>query len=113
MNPTSSFLQTLVGLSCFSSGLRDVGFGQLNALGVCCSIDQLRRISRFWAENRDCKEEIPKDTLWRVSIDNLEFKFRFAKSLGAGEGGLNRMLHLMTAQVVTGSDSSADPASHF
>ncbi len=109
MNPNSSFLQTLLGLSCFSSGLRDVGFEQLNTLGVCCNINQLRRVSRFWADIHHCKEEILKDMLWRVSIDNLAFKFRFAKSLGSKEGDMNRMLHLMTAQVVTGSGYSADP----
>ena len=99
MNPTSSFLQTLLGLVCYSYGLRDAGFDILNTCGVTCSIDQIRRHGKYWAKQRNMVEELSTQTLWRITIDNLDFKLKYAKNIGSSV--LKKMLNLITGQVST------------
>ena len=99
VNPTSSFLQTLLGLVCYSNGLRDAGFDILNTCGVTCSIDQIRRHGKYWAKQRNMVEELSTQTLWRIAIDNLDFKLKYAKNIGSSV--LKKMLNLITGQVST------------
>ena len=41
MNPTSTFLQTMLGVVAYLYGLRDKGFDMLNAFGIISSVDQI------------------------------------------------------------------------
>ena len=99
MNPSCCFYQTLVGLGCYAYGLRDKGFEMLNALGCSASIDHVRAHGSFWAKNRKAISELEVNQFWRVSIDNLNFKMKYAKNLPEGSTGANKMLNLITGQV--------------
>jgi hypothetical protein len=54
----------------------------LNAFGIVCSVDQVRKHDTFWSEKRCDTDELKRNTFWRVSFDNLDFKMKFAKYLG-------------------------------
>lgn len=99
MNPSSVFLQTLIGLVCYAYGLSDVGFNVLNMFGCTCSIDLIRKHGAFWAKKRSVSDELAliNSNFWRVSFDNLNFKIKFAKKLLTS--GPNKMLNLITSQV--------------
>ena len=51
MNPANSFLQTILGVIAYLYGLRDKGFDILNAFGVTCSVDQVRKHGSFGPKN--------------------------------------------------------------
>lgn len=107
MNPSISFMQTLVGLVCYSFGLQDAGFKILNMLGITCSVDSVRRHGNFWSKKRKPVDELDKSRFWRVSIDNLDFKLKYAKNIGSTvAGGLK---NLITGQVTTHSEARTDP----
>ena len=94
MNPHTIFLQTLVGLHCYTYGLRDAGFEILNAIGCTCSINHVRQHGFYWANQRQAIAELNPLSFWRVSIDNLNFKIKFAKNLSTGStSGLKKMLN--------------------
>ena len=99
MNPQSCFLQTLTGLLCYAYGLRDKGFDILNVLGCTCGIDTIRKHGSYWAERRLATQELTPTNFWRLSIDNLNFKIKFAKSIGSGSAGAKKQLDLLTGQV--------------
>ena len=44
-------------------------------------------------------EELSTQTLWRIAIDNLDFKLKYAKNIGSSV--LKKMLNLITGQVST------------
>ena len=69
MNPKACFFQTLIGLVCYSFGLRDRGYDMLNALGICCSSDQVRKHGSIWANRRRATDELDRRQFWRVSFD--------------------------------------------
>ena len=71
MNPFCTFFQTLLGLVCYSFGLRDGGFSILN---------------------RNPVDELNRSAFWRITIDNLDFTLKYAKSLIGG--GVKKMLYL-------------------
>ncbi len=99
-DPSCCFFQTLIGLTCYSQGLRDKGFRVLNALGVTTSISYIRQHGCIWARLRKAIDELNPKAFWRVTFDNLDFRIKFAKTLVAGGGdSLKRMLHLLTSQV--------------
>ena len=79
MNPKACFFQTLIGLVCYSFGLRDRGYDMLNALGICCSSDQVRKHGSIWANKRRATDELDGRQFWRVSFDNLNFKMNLLK----------------------------------
>ena len=102
MNPRSTFLQTLLGLVCYSHGLRDQGFKILNSFGVISSIFHIRQHGRLWAKARSFISELNPKRFWRATFDNLDFRLKFKKTLSVGGdccSSLNRMLHLLTSQV--------------
>ena len=100
MNPANSFFQTKLCVVAYMFGLRDKGFDILNAFGIICSIDQVRKHGTFWSKKRCVTDELNKKAFWRVSFDNLNFKMEFAKCLGVAMDGV-KMLNLITAQVST------------
>ena len=69
MNPKACFFQTLIGLVCYSFGLRDRGYDMLNALGICYSSDQVRKHGSTWANRRRATDELDRRQFWRVSFD--------------------------------------------
>ncbi len=95
MNPQSCFLQTLTGLLCYGYGLRDKGFDILNVLGCTCGIDTIRKHGSYWAERRSATQELNPASFWRLSVDNLNFKIKFAKSIGSGSAGAKKQLDLL------------------
>ena len=99
MNPQVCFMQTLTGLLCYAYGLRDKGFDVLNVLGCTCGIDTIRKHGSHWARNRSCIQELSPTCFWRVSIDNLNFRIKYAKSLGGSEPSAKKQLDLLTGQV--------------
>ena len=99
MNPNCCFLQTLNGLLCYAYGLRDKGFKALNALGCCCSVDHIRNHGTFWANQKNCIDQLNGLKPWRLTIDNLNFYMKYAKNLPESATGANKMLNLLTAQV--------------
>ena len=101
MNPANSFFQTMLGVIAYMFGLRDRGFDILNAFGIICSVDQVRKHGTFWSKKRCVTDELKRNTFWRVSFDNLNFKMKFAKCLGVAMDGVKKMLNLITAQVST------------
>ena len=52
MDTRSCFLQTLVGLACYSQGLRDKGMKILNAFGITSSTSHIREHGSWWARIR-------------------------------------------------------------
>ena len=98
MDSRNTFLQTLLGLA---QGLRDKGFKLLNSFGVLCSIFHIRKHGGHWARVRSAVSELNPFRFWRLTLDNLDFRAKFAKKMEEGDGGcvLNRMFHLLTSQV--------------
>lgn len=74
MKPANSFFQTLLGVIAYLFGLRDRGFDILNAFGIMCSVDQVRKHGMLWSKKRRVADEVNKNAFWRVSFDNLNFK---------------------------------------
>ena len=111
MNPSSCFLQTLLGLMCYSYGLRDQGFELLNAFGCTCSVHHVREHGIFWANKRNVLEELDCTRPWRISIDNLNFHIKFAKNLTDAGSGPKKMLNLVTGQVSTRTVALRDTCS--
>ena len=102
MNPTRCFIQTLLGLVCYSFGMRDGGFDILNTCAVTCSVDHIRRHGHFWSNQRNAIDELDKSKFWRLTIDNLDFKIKYAKKIGnTALNGVKKMLNLITGQVST------------
>ena len=98
MDPRACFMQTLLGLACYSHGLRDKGIALLSTLGITSSAFHIREHGNLWAKLRSAIKEINRHAFWRVTFDNLDFRMKFAKCLSTG-GHLKRMLHLLTSQV--------------
>ena len=107
MNPKSNFIQTILGLHCYGYGLRDAGFDILNTFGCICSVDHIRRHGKYWSRVRKSINELDKTKFWRVSMDNLNFKLKFAKTFTMLSNSPHKMLNLITGQV-TYSSTSAD-----
>ncbi len=57
----------------------------------------------FWSKHRKAVAELNPKLPWRISIDNLNFKMKFAKSLSSADsqGLLRKMLNLLTCQAST------------
>ena len=98
INPSIVFFQTIIGLFSHAYGLNDKGFEILNAFGCSCSVDHIRRHGEHWASKRCVLDELNKKPLWRVSLDNLNFKLKYSKDL-KGDNGPKRALNLITGQV--------------
>ena len=81
MDTRSCFLQILVGLACYSQGLRDKGMKILNAFGITSSISHIREHGSWWARIRKAINEINVKSFWRVTFDNLDFRMKFAKKI--------------------------------
>ena len=96
LDPRRCFIQTLIGLACYAQGLRDKGFKILNAFGVATSVFHIRKHGNFWARMRNAIDEIIPKVFWRVTIDNLDSRIKYAKKLVSGGCGA---LHLITSQV--------------
>ncbi len=66
----------------------------LNAVGCICSMDHVRQHGDFWSKNREAVTELNPKLRWRISIDNLNFKMKYAKSLSTedNQGSLKKML---------------------
>ena len=107
MNPKSNFIQTFLGLHCYGYGLRDAGFDILNTFGCICSVDHIPQHGEYWSRTRKSINELDKKKFWRVSIDNLNFKLKFAKNFTMPSNSPHKMLNLITGQV-TYSSTSAD-----
>ena len=84
LDPRSCFLQTLIGLACYAQGLRDKGFKILNAFGVATSVFHIREHGNFWARMCNAIDEINPKIFSRVTIDNLDFRIKYAKKLEVG-----------------------------
>ena len=82
MNPTRCFIQTLLGLVYHSFGMGDGSFDILNTCGVTCSVDHIRRHGQFWSNQCSAIDELDKSKFWRLTIDNLDFKIKYAKNIG-------------------------------
>ena len=80
-------------------GLRDAGFEILNTFGCTCSIDHIRQHGEYWTQQRKACDELQPTQFWRVTIDNLNFKRKFAKNLTEGGNTPQKMLNLLTGQV--------------
>ena len=105
MDPRCTFVQLLLGLVAYSSGLQDKGFDYLNSFGCVAGVDLVRQHGSLWAKQRSATDELVNAQLWRASLDNLNFKMKFAKNLTGAE--LHRMLNLITSQVSFRSGSRA------
>ena len=79
MDPSVTFMQTLIGLACYAQGLRDKGMKLLNTLGVTASVFHIRQHGSWWAKIRKAINEVSPKAFWRVTFDNLDFKMKFAK----------------------------------
>ena len=99
MNPQCCFIQTIVGLMCYAYGLRDKGFDLLNTMGCTCSIDHIRSHGSYWASRHIPILHLNTKKFWRITIDNLNFYLKFAKSLSESSSGAKKMLNLLTGQV--------------
>ena len=99
MDPRCCFLQTLIGLLCYAYGLRDKGFEALNAFGCLAGIDHIHAHGSFWACTRSPINELDVKTLWRMTLDNLNFHIKYAKNLPEAATGAKKMLNLITGQV--------------
>ena len=60
INPSTVFIQTIIGLFCYAYGLNDKGFEILNAFGCSCSVDHVRRHGEYWASKRCILDELNK-----------------------------------------------------
>ena len=89
MNPTNTFLQTMLGVVAYLYGLRDKGFDILNAFGIS-SVDQVRKHGTFWSKKRCVTDELNCSVFWRVSFDNLNFKMKFAKCIRSALDGIQK-----------------------
>ena len=98
MDARACFIQTLLGLACYSQGLRDKGIALLNSFGITASAFHTREHGSLWAKLRSAIKEINPRAFWSVTFDNLGFRMKFAKCISTG-GHLKRMLHLLTSQV--------------
>lgn len=97
MDPWVTFLQTLIGSACYSQGLRDKGFKILN---VFASVFRIRQHGSVWTKSRSALEELSSKAFWRVTIDNFDFRIKYAKKImECCSGALRRMLNLLTSQV--------------
>lgn len=76
MDPRACFMQTLLGLACYSQGLRDKGVALLNAFGVTSSAFHIREHGSLWAKLRSAIKEINLRAFWRVTFDNLDFRMK-------------------------------------
>lgn len=94
--PKSVLLQLMLGLECFAYGLKDTGLHVLNMFGITCSIKTVRKRAATWSKSRKCVDEMDKRSFWRVTIDNLNFKRKFAKIFQNGGDVRGRMLNLIT-----------------
>lgn len=99
MNPQCCFIQTIVGLMCYAYGLRDKEFDLLNTMGCTCSIDHIRTHGSYWTSRHKPILQLNAKKFWRVTIDNLNFYLKFAKSLPESSSGAKKMLNLLTGQV--------------
>ena len=84
MDTRSCFLQALIGLACYSQGIRDKGMKFLNAFGVTSSVSHIREDGSWWAKIRVAINEIDVHSFWRVTFDNLDFQTKFAKKYQQG-----------------------------
>ena len=99
MNPQCLFIHTLLGLVCYAYGLRDKGFELLNTMGCTCSIDHIRTHGAYWASRHKPILQLNPTGFWQITIDNLNFYLKFAKSLTESSSGAKKMLNLLTGQV--------------
>lgn len=58
MDPSVTFVQTLIGLACYAQGLRDKGMKLLNTFGVTASIFHIRQHGSWWAKIRKAINEV-------------------------------------------------------
>ena len=105
-NPSTTFIQTIIGLFCYAYGLCDKGFEILNAFGCCYSVDHIQSHGDYWSSRRSMMDELDLKKLWRVSFDNLNFKLKYSKDI-KGEGGPKRALNLLTGQVAYTQDEGS------
>lgn len=75
----------------YAYGLRNKGFDLLNAVGCTCSIDHVRGHGSYWAGQRNPIQQLNATQFWRVTIDNLNFYLKFAKSLPESSTGVKNV----------------------
>lgn len=98
MNPQCCFIQTIVGLVlCIRPTGQGIWFTKYN--GCTCSIDHIRSHGSYWASRHIPTVHLNTKKFWRITIDNLNFYLKFAKSLSESSSGAKKMLNLLTGQV--------------
>ena len=83
----------------YGKGLNEKGFSILNKFGAVCGMGFIRCHGHHWAKFRNALDEIPRSGIWKLTIDNLNFSMKMAKSIGLQ--GMKRQLNLLTAQVAS------------
>ena len=75
-------------------------------MGCTCSIDHIRAHGSYWASRHSPIGQLDTKKFSRVTIDNLNFYIKYAKSLPESSTGAKKMLNLLTAQVTHQKDAS-------
>ena len=108
VNRQSILIQNLVGLTLFSGVVKDKIIDILSVFGVSCSLTNINKQTKHWAMKRNATDEIEKTKMIKISIDNLNFKRKFAKTVHTGGHVDGRMLNLITSQVTQRQEKSPD-----
>ena len=99
VNRNSLLVQNLIGMLLYRGVVKERVYDVSSMFGVSSSLSTVNRISKYWANTRNPTDEIDDEKLIKVSIDNLNFKRKFAKTVHAGGHVDGRMLNLITSQV--------------
>ena len=82
MDPSATFVQTLIGLACYAQWLRDKGMKPLNTSGVTASVFYIRQHSSWWAKIRKAINGMsPKEgNLWQLRFLKKDVPFTYFTS---------------------------------
>ena len=99
INRQSLLVENLVGLMLFNGIIKDKVIDILSVFGVSCSKSSINNQTKYWVKKNPTADEIHSNMMIIVSIDNLNFKRKFAKTVHSGGHVDGRMLNLITSQV--------------
>ena len=99
INRNSLLVQNLMGLTLYTGVINETVIDILSVFGVSCSMSKINDKTKYWVKQRQAITEIDQTKMLRVSIDNLNFKRKYAKTVKTGGHVDGRMLNLITSQV--------------
>ena len=88
-----------MGLALFTGVVKDKVFDIFSAFGITSSASTINSQIQHWAQKRDATVEIDHTKLLNISIDNVNFKRKYANTMFGGGHVDGRMLNLITSQV--------------